>query len=170
MLDAEEAVGLAQADYAYRKVKSEGLADSAEDIRKAILGEGMSGEKNNIRLVSTADEAQLIIDVNGRRSSSSGATGGLMSLRNDQFYVSFLVKAGPKLPAERFARVPRTYRLRGLGATVYRLGVPKPDAPWWRFEAYGTMKWGSAANGASKLVEDFIEKNYDAMMGTAASR
>jgi hypothetical protein len=169
MFDAEQAVALAQADYAYRKVKSEGLADSAEDIRKAILGEGMSGEKNQIRVVSSADEAQLIVEVNGRRSSSSG-TGGLMALRDDQFYISFLVKAGPKLPAERFANVPRTYRLRGVGATVSRLGVPKPDAPWWRFEAYGTMKWGSAANGASKLVEDFIEKNYDAMMARAASQ
>jgi hypothetical protein len=170
MFDAEEAVALAQADYAYRKVKSEGLTDSAEDIRKAILGEGMSGEKKQIRVVSSADEAQLIVEVNGRRSSSSGATGGLMALRDDQFYISFLVKAGPKLQAERFASVPRTYRLRGLGATVYRLGVPKPDAPWWRFEAYGTMKWGSAANGASKLVEDFIVKNYDAMMAPAASQ
>jgi len=53
---------------------------------------------------------------------------------------------------------------------VYRLGVPKPDAPWWRFEAYGTMKWGSAANGASKLVEDFIGKNYAAMTAPAASQ
>src|SRR5262245_35397715 len=170
MFDAEEVAALAQADYAYRKVKTEGLADSAEDIRKAILGEGMSGEKNQIRVVSSADEAQLIVEVNGRRSSSSGATGGLMALRDDQFYISFLVKAGPKIQAERFANVPRTYRLRGFGATVYRLGVPKPDAPWWRFEAYGTMKWGSAANGASKLVEDFIAKNYDAMMAPAASR
>jgi hypothetical protein len=170
MFEAEEAVTQAQADYAYRKVKSEGLADSAEDIRKAILGEGMSGEKNQIRVVSSADEAQLIVEVNGRRSSSSGATGGLMALRDDQFYISFLLKAGPKLQAERFANVPRTYRLRGFGATVYRLGVPKPDAPWWRFEAYGTMKWGSAANGASKLVEDFIRKNYDAMMAPAANQ
>ena len=169
LFDAEQAVALAQADYAYRKVKSEGLADSAEDIRKAILGEGLSGEKDHIRVVPSAEEAQLIVEVNGRRSSSSG-TGGLMSLRNDQFYVSFLLKAGPKLPAERFANVPRTYRLRGVGATVYRLGVPQPDAPWWRFEAYGTMKWGSAANGASKLVEDFIEKNYDAMMTPAAGQ
>ena len=168
--DADEAVVLAEADYAYRKVKAEGLADSAEDIRKAIAGEGLSGEKNQMRVVSSADEAHLIVEVNGRRSSSSGATGGLMALRDDQFYISFLVKAGPKLPAERFASVPRTYRLRGMGATVYRLGVPKPDAPWWRFEAYGTMKWGSAANGASKLVEDFIQKNYDVMIAPAASQ
>jgi hypothetical protein len=170
MFDAEEAAALAQADYAYRKVKSEGLADSAEDIRKAILGGGLSGEKNHIRVVSSASEAQLIVEVNGRRSSSSGAAGGLMAVRDDQFYISFLMKAGPKLQAERFASVPRTYRLRGFGATVYRLGVPKPDAPWWRFEAYGTMKWGSAANGASKLVEDFIEKNQDVMMAPAASQ
>jgi hypothetical protein len=169
MFDADEAVALTQADYAYRKIKPQGLADSAEDIRKAIAGAGMSGEKNNIRLVSSAEEAQLIVEVNGRRSSSSGATGGLLAVRDDQFYISFLVKAGPKLRADRFANVPRTYRLRGMGATVYRLGVPKPDAPWWRFEAYGTMKWGSAANGASKLIEDFVEKNYDAMM-PAASR
>ncbi len=85
----------------------------------------MSGEKNHIRVVSSADEAQLIVEVNGRRSSSSGATGGLMALRDDQFYISFLVKVGPKLQAERFANVPRTYRLRGFGATVYRLGVPR---------------------------------------------
>lgn len=168
--DAEEAVVLAEADYAYRKVKVEGLTDSVEDIRKAIAGEGLSGEKNQIRVVNTADEAQLIVEINGRRSSSSGATGGLMALRDDQFYISFLVKAGPKLPAGRFANVPRTYRLRGMGATVYRLGVPKSDALWWRFEAYGTMKWGSAANGASKLVEDFIQKNYDAMMAPATTQ
>ena len=161
---------LAEADYAYRKVKADGLTDSAEDIRKAIAGEGLSGEKDRMRVVSSADTAHLIVEVNGRRSSSSGATGGLMALRDDQFYISFLVKAGPKLPAERFANVPRTYRLRGMGATVYRLAVPKPEAPWWRFEAYGTMKWGSAANGASKLVEDFIQKNYDAMIAPAASQ
>ena len=59
----------------------------------------MSGEKNNIRLVSSAEEAQLIVEVNGRRSSSSGATGGLLAVRDDQFYISFLMKAGPKLRA-----------------------------------------------------------------------
>lgn len=170
MSDADDAVALAQADYAYRKVKTEGLVDSAEDIRKAILGDGMSGEKNQIRIVSSAEEAELIVEVNGRRSSSSGAMGGLMALRDDQFYISFLVKAGPKLQAARFANVPRSYRLRGFGATVYRLGVPKPDAPWWRFEAYGTMKWGSAANGASKLVEDFVQKNFDSMTAPAVSQ
>ena len=96
--------------------------------------------------------------------------GGLMALRDDTFYISFLVKAGPKLPADRFANVPSSYRYRRRTQIVYRLANPSPDAPWWRFEAYGTMKWGSAANGASALVEDFIEKNYDAMMASAASK
>ena len=164
--DADEAVVLAEADYAYRKVKVEGLADSADDIRKSIAGEGLTGQKNGIRVVNTADDAQLIIEVNGRRSAASGNTGGLLALRDDTFYISFLVKAGPKLPAERFASVPKTYRYRRMTQVVYRLGTPHPDAPWWRFESYGTFKWGSAANGASALVEDFIQKNYDAMIST----
>ena len=168
--EADEAVVLAEADYAYRKVKAEGLTDSAEDIRKSIAGTGLTGEKNGIRLVSAADDAQLIVEVNGRRSASSGNMGGLMAIRDDTFYISFLVKAGPKLPADRFATVPRSYRYRRHTQVVYRLANPSPDAPWWRFEAYGTMKWGSAANGASALVEDFIQKNYDAMMAPAASQ
>ena len=168
--EADEAVVLAEAEYAYRKVKVEGLTDSAEDIRKSIAGTGLTGQKNGIRLVPTADDAQLIVEVNGRRSASSGNTGGLMAIRDDTFYISFLVKAGPKLPASRFATVPRSYRYRRHTQVVYRLANPSPDAPWWRFEAYGTMKWGSAANGASALVEDFIQKNYDAMMAPAASQ
>ena len=36
MYDAEEAEALAEADWAYRKAKQEGLNDTAEDIRKSI--------------------------------------------------------------------------------------------------------------------------------------
>lgn len=168
--EAEEAVVVAEADYAYRKVKVAGLTDSAEDIRKSIAGAGLTGQKDGIRLVPTANDAQLIIEVNGRRSASSGAMGGLMAMRDDTFYISFLVKAGPKLAAERFANVPRSYRYRRRTQVVYRLANPSPEAPWWRFEAYGTLKWGSAANAASALVEDFVEKNYGAMMTPPASQ
>src|SRR6185436_10114147 len=105
----------------------------ADDIRKSIAGEGMTGEKNGIRVVSSADDAQLIVEVNGRRSAASGNTGGLLALRDDTFYISFFVKAGPKLPADRFANVPKAYRYRRHTQVVYRLANPSPDAPWWRF-------------------------------------
>jgi hypothetical protein len=169
MDDAEEAEALAQADWAYRKVKSEGLSDTAEDIRKSIIGDGMAGKKDHITLVTSPAEAELIVEVNGRRSGSSGAQGGLLALRDDLFWISFFVKPGPKLPVPRFAAVPRTYRLRRMGYQAWRLAIPRPDSPDWRFEAHGIQRWGNAANVASVLLEDFIDKNYDAMQAAAAA-
>jgi hypothetical protein len=164
---AEEAVALAEADYAYRKVKQEGLVDTAEDIRKSIVGDGVAGKKEWMRLVTSPGDAEVIVEVNGRRSGSSGSQPGLMVLRDDQFWISVLVKPGPKLSAERFAAVPRTYRFRRAGYQAWRLAVPRPESPAWRFEAFGMQRWGAAANVASVLVEDFIGKNYEALAAAA---
>jgi hypothetical protein len=161
--DAEEAVAVANADYAYRRVKQSGLSDSAEDIRKSIVGDGMAGKKEHVTLVTTRDEAQVIIEVNGRRSGSSGTQGGLLAGRDDLYWISFLIKPGPRLAADRLAAVPRTYRFKRVGYSVWRLAIPRPDSPEWRFEAFGNMRWGNAANVASVLIEDFIGKNHDAM-------
>ena len=130
----------------------------------------MAGEKNHITLVSSASDAQVIVEVNGRRSGSSGAQPGLMAVRDDLYWISFVVKPGPKLPVERFAAVPRTYRLRRAGYQAWRLAIPRPDQPEWRFEAHGFQRWGNAANVASVLVEDFIGKNYDAMQSPVAAK
>ena len=62
-------------------------------------------------------------------------------MRDDLFWISFVVKPGPKLPAERFAAVPRTYRLRRMGYQAWRLAIPRPDHPEWRFEAHSTQRW-----------------------------
>ena len=169
MYDAEETEALAEADWAYRKVKQEGLSDTAADIRKSIAGDGVAGKKDHIALVDSAADAQLIVEVNGRRSGSSGSQPGLMIVRDDLFWVSFVVKPGPKLPADRFAAVPRTYRLRRMGYQAWRLAIPRPDHPEWRFEAHSTQRWGAAANVASVLVEDFIGKNYDAMLSAGSA-
>jgi hypothetical protein len=167
--EAEETVALAEADYAYRKVKQEGLVDTAEDIRKSIVGDGVAGKKEWMRLVTSPDDAEVIVEVNGRRSGSSGSQPGLMVLRDDQFWISVLVKPGPKLPTERFSAVPRTYRFRRVGYQAWRLAVPRPDSPVWRFEAFGMQRWGAAANVASVLIEDFIGKNYDALASAGAA-
>jgi len=169
MYDAEETEALAEADWAYRKVKQEGLSDTAADIRKSIAGDGVAGKKDHIALVDSAADAQLIVEVSGRRSGSSGSQPGLMIVRDDLFWVSFVVKPGPKLPADRFAAVPRTYRLRRVGYQAWRLAIPRPDHPEWRFEAHSTQRWGAAANVASVLVEDFIGKNYDAMLSAGSA-
>lgn len=163
--DAEEAEALAEADWAYRRVKQEGLSDSAEDIKKSLAGEGMAGKKENVTIVTSRDEAQLIVEVNGRRSANTA--GGY---RDNQYWVSFLIKPGPRLSADRFAAVPRTYRFRRLGYNAWRLAIPRPESPAWRFEAYGDLRWGAAANVASLVIEDFIAKNYPALTGATTAR
>lgn len=162
--DAEEAAALASADYWYRTVKPAGLSDSVEDIKRAVAGEGLAGQKSGVTIVQTRDEAQLIIEVNGRRSGKSGLQGGMIGLKDDQYWISFLLKPGPKLSNDRFDAVPRDYRLSSRRYSVVRLAAPRPDSRQWRFEAYNTQRWSMVANAVSILIEDFIAKNYDAMM------
>jgi hypothetical protein len=145
-------------------VKQEGLTDSVEDIRQALTGRGLAGKKENVRLVETAADAQLVVEVVGRRSGSGGQAGGLLALRDDRFWVLLAVKAGPKLSPERFRAVPLTYRFGHALSTGYRVARPRPDAPDWRFEAYGDLRWSNAAHVASLIIEEFIEKHYDLMM------
>jgi hypothetical protein len=163
-LDAEEEVALASAALSYRKVKQEGLIDSVEDIKQALGGYGLAGKKENVRLVDTASEAQLIVDVVGRRSGSGGQAGGLLALRDDRYWVLLAIRGGPMLSPERFAAVPLGYRYGRFGTTGWRLTRPRPGAPEWRFEAYGDLRWANAAHVASLIIEDFVAKNYDAMM------
>ena len=157
---AEEAEALAQAEWDYRRVKQAGLSDSADDIKKSLIGDGMAGKKENVNVVQSQDDAQLIVEVVGRRSAKTLPT----QLRADRYYVSFLIKQGPKLSADSFAAAARDYRFRRFLQFAWRLQTPKPEAPVWRFDAYGDGRWGNAANTASLVVEDFIAKNYDSMM------
>lgn len=163
---AEETQALAEADWDYRRVKQSGLSDSAEDIKKSIVGEGMAGAKENVKLVQSPDEAQLIVEVVGRRSAKTLPT----QLRADQYFVSFVIKPGPKLPPATFVAASKDYRFRRFLKPAWRLHAPKPDAPFARFDAYGDQRWGVAANTASAVVEDFIAKNYDALTRATTNR
>jgi hypothetical protein len=157
--EAEEAVAAANADWIYR-TKQEKLGDSVADINRAVAGEGV-GRKENVLVVPSRNDAQLVVEVTGRRSGKSALAG----LKDDEFWIIFNVKAGPKLSADRFAAVPRDYRLQRLRYSVSRLAAARPESPQWRFEAYNVQQWFHAGNAVSILIEDFIAKNYDAMMG-----
>src|SRR5204862_7525476 len=117
------------------------------------------GKKENVVVVAARDEAQLIVEVNAVRTAGTADADTL----NDQFWISVLIKRGPRLSAEQFASVPRTYRF----PLVTRLAAPTGDAPWWRFEATGTFLWSAPANLISRLVEDVIAKNRDTLLAAA---
>ena len=158
-LDAEEAEAQAVADWEYRRVKQANLSDSAEDLKKSIIGEGMSGAKENIKLVDTRDAAQLIVEVDGRRSSNTA--GGF---RDNNYWVTFKIMPGPKLGSAKLNAV-RDYRYGWsfTGARAVRLARPRDEFPWFRFEVYAEMRYGLAANGASRVLEHFIETSFDAL-------
>jgi len=164
--EAEELVAELNADWVYRR-HQQNLADSVADIKRAVAGIGV-GAKENVLIVPSLNDAQLVVEVVGRRSerNSLAALPGSKSDQDNEFWILFNVKAGPKLPADRFAAVPRDYRLLRVRYNVARLAAPRPDSTQWRFEAHNYNEWFHAGNAVAILIEDFIARNYDAMTGS----
>jgi hypothetical protein len=154
--DAEEAELRLNTDWLYRSGGSAPLPRNVPDLKDAIQGVGLAGKKDNVVVVGTREEAQLIVELNAVRTANTADADTL----NDQFWIQVLIKRGPRLSAEQFATVPRTYRF----PLVTRLAAPSDEAPWWRFEATGTFLWSAPAKLASRLVEDFIAKNRDILL------
>src|SRR5262245_4890312 len=154
---AEETELRLNTDWLYRSSGSEPLPRNVPDLKDAIQGVGLAGKKDNVVVVASRDEAQLVVEVNAVRKAAGADT------LNDQFWVSVLIKQGPRLSAAQFAAVRVTYRY----PMVTRLAAPTDAAPWWQFEATGTFLWSAPAKLLSRLVEDFIAKNRDAMTSAA---
>ena len=113
--EVDEAAALAEADYEYRKVEIKGINDSVQDVIESIQGKGLAGRKDRIALASSAEEADLVVEVRARRSGKTLPT----QIKADRCYVLFTLGPGGKLDAERFAKVPRT-----TGREVRRRGLP----------------------------------------------
>ena len=162
--NVEEAAALAKVRSLYANASPEHLTDSVEDLRRGLTGAGLRSRKENVILVETPDEAQLIVELRARRDRRSAGRGLIDGLAGGDYFVLFVIKPGPKLGAEQFAAIPRTYRHQAL------LTRPQPGAPEWMFEAVGKGSWKVAGSVASSIVEHFIEKNYDALTKASGSR
>ena len=162
----EEAEALAEADFEYRKIDPKGLADSVKDVAESIQGKGIAGRKDRVALASSADEADLVLEVAARRSGKTLPT----QLRPDRCFLLFNVAPGGKLDAERFAKVPASYRPKRFGMFVWKIASPKPDRAAFTFESYngGGNEFGcqgAAANAAAGAIDKFIEDNYVILTG-----
>ena len=158
--DAEETEVRLNTDWLYRSGGSEPLPRNVSDLKDALQGIGLAGKKENVVVVATRDEAQLIVEVNAVRTAGMADADTL----NDQFWISVLIKRGPRLSPAQFATVPLAYRF----PEVTRLAAPTDAAPWWRFEATGTFLWSAPAKPLSRLVENFIARNYSSLTAAAA--
>lgn len=167
LFEARENEAIARADYDYRKIEKKGLNDGVKDLVKSIQGKGVAGEKEHVQLVGSAGEADLVVEVLARRGVKTLPT----QFKADQCYLLFTVGPGGEMKKERFAKVPANYRFRSWAHAAWRIRGPKPDEPWFYFEASngagGTEIgcYGAAANAASAVVNKFIEDNYKLLRG-----
>jgi hypothetical protein len=157
--DAEELDLRLNTDWLYRAWGSGPLPRNVSDLKDALKGIGLAGKKENVVIVASRDEAQLVVEVNAVRTAGEADSDPL----NDQYWIRVLLSRGPRLSAAQFASVPRTYRF----PEVTRLAAPTEEEPWWRFEATGTFLWSAPAKPLSRLIEDFIAKNHSTVTTTA---
>ena len=161
--EADDRVALATSDWTFRTLDRDpkrpaSPADSVDDIKQSMIGKGLASKREHIVVVPTHEEAQLVVEVEGRYRS-----GTLLDPVNNEFWVRFVIRRGPKLSEKQFAAVPFLYQFNGPFPTV-RLGAPGVDAPFWRFDLAGLLSFSAAGKGVASLVEDFVAKHYDLMI------
>ena len=162
--EADDRIALAISDWTYRDLKRDpkrpaSPADSVDDIKESMIGKGLATKREHIVVVPTAEEAQLIVEVEGRYRS-----GTILDPTNNEFWVRFGIRRGPKLSEKQFAAVPYLYQFRNGSFPTVRLGAPGPASPFWRFDLAGLVTFSAAGLGVASLVEDFIAKHYDVMI------
>ena len=166
LINAEEEAYKAAAAYHYLKLDPKAISDSTEDIKKKLAGKGMlSAQKKHVMQVASAEEADLVVEVVGRRSSKTLPT----YLRADNYWVCFSIAAGGKLDAGRLAGIPRNWRKPKWTSQAWKLHSYTAEEPYWKFEAYHSERWSDVADVASQLIDDFVEDHYAALTASAAA-
>jgi len=159
LADAEEARDRANADWLYR-VDAEPLGRFwAHDVAEALTKSGMTGRKEHITSVPSAEQAQLIVTLTAVRNPSAVINAA------DDRCLSFRLTNGPKVSAEQFARVPRTYR--PARAQAKRLAAPADGSPVWQFEGCGLYPYFKEDEAIANIVNDFAGANLAVLVGSA---
>jgi hypothetical protein len=157
----EQAEALADADYEYRKADPRAAFDTAREIAEAFQERRGGDRPGAIVLTTTADEADLVVEVAACRAAKSFPTQG----KPDRCYVLFTLGAGGRMDPKQFSKVPLDYRMKKFGTRAWRIAGPTRDLPVFHFESYngGGKEFGcpdAAAHAASAAVDKFIQDNY----------
>ena len=157
----EQAEALADADYEYRKADPRAAFDTAQEIAEAFQERRGADRPGPIVLTTTADEADLVVEVAACRAAKSFPTQS----KPDRCYVLFTLGAGGHMDPKQFSKVPTDYRMKKFGTRAWRIAGPTRDRPVFHFESYngGGKEFGcpgAAAHAASAAVDKFIQDNY----------
>jgi hypothetical protein len=180
--DAEEARDRSNADWQYRLYGEWFCNLWANDLDRALVQSGMTGRKEYITSVPSADEAQLIVTVTRVRRVAGiprGSYNRCFTVNGDTATTSrnisvtdpavercltFQLARGPKLSAEQFALIPRAYRPRRFQAK--RLEGPSESSPVWLFEGCGVSNNFSELEAIANIVNDFAGTHLQALTGS----
>ena len=156
--DMAALAGVAE-DYA---VRDEAAVDSIEDIIRALGGTGLAGRRKHVQVVTSAAEAQLIVEIKDRRSAIG--VGTLLNMvANKRRYVLYAIKAGPQITADQFAAIPQSFERQ-------RIARPRPDAPEWLFESMGSTSWKNAGAIAASTIDSFAKASHTSLIPAVAAQ
>lgn len=158
--DAEEARDRANADWQYRSQAEPLDKFWATDIDRALTQSGLTGRKEHVTSVASADEAQLIVTLTGVRNPMAVINAA------DNRCLTFLIARGPTLSVEQFAQIPRAYRPRR--AQAKRLEGPSERSPVWRFEGCGLHPYFLEPEAIANIVNDFAGSHLALLTGSGA--
>lgn len=146
--DAQDAHTLAVARRDYQPPETRlDLADSVEDfLRDAGRNKGMT-------MVTSADEASLVVQITGRRRiSAPGPT-------DNRYFVRFRLVPGAKMTVERFLELTRDYQWDTLWAK--RIAHPKDASRHVDLEAGSMASYKNCAAMVRGIVDGFIRTRMD---------
>ncbi|HEX7084799.1 MAG TPA: hypothetical protein VF198_00440 [Vicinamibacterales bacterium] len=159
---AEEARYRANAEWLYRTDAEPVTEHWRRDIAVAMTQSGNTGRKEHITSVESRDQADLIVTLVGVRNP-----GAVIKAAYDRCLAVRLAR-GPKLSAERFARVPGTWR--PSRAKAARLAGPDAESPFWQFDCCGLYPHFNPDEAVANVINDFVGENRDVLLTTATSQ
>lgn len=123
------------------------LADTVEDFLR-----GASGNKA-ITLVTSAEEAALVVQITGRRYiSAEGPT-------DNRYFIRFRVVPGAKMSSERFLELVNGHKWNNLWSKL--ISHPREGSMYADLEAGSMASWKNCAGTVRTILEIFIRTRMD---------
>lgn len=102
---AEEKSAQALLTLRYLDADPAGARDSLQEVRKSLAGKGTAGVKEHVEDVAKPEEADLVVQILGRRSEKGSPEPGLIAALDD-YYVWMRTSAGGRTDPARLGQVP----------------------------------------------------------------
>lgn len=145
---AEDAhtLAVARRDYQPRETRLS-LEDSVADFLR-----GAAGHKG-MTVVTTADEAALVVQIVGRRRSSPPG------ITDNSYFIRFRLLPGAKMTAERFHELTYGYKWNNIWTKL--VAHPTGASPYIDLEAGSPASWKNCAASVRAIVDFFIRERMD---------